>query len=307
MDKYVSDQVPYYEVWDVVLSNGAVSLPSICKLLCCSHDMVSLVHKHCAGRFTLSYLGQVGVLGTWLACHAILLRALKVQLEPATPYAESVIAAALAAASGAAPAHVVRSQSAAAAAAQEPPWVSRIAAAAGKYSPVGPLPLRILELGGFCTTGSILRALQGSPQLSVLNVEFSVGIPERQLAIAARAVATLGALQEITITQGKVPHEPLAPFWVAWLCRAKYCYCNCKGQATRQLDSAMWPVCSSFVTLCHWYEAAGPLLTGLLSPFHGTAVPTTAQLLFVTTAQLVSVRSAQAICPFPCYLIIDTR
>jgi hypothetical protein len=26
-----------------------------------------------------------------------------------------------------------------------------------------------------------------------------------------------------------VPHEPLAPLWVARLCRAKYCNCNCNG------------------------------------------------------------------------------
>jgi hypothetical protein len=25
----------------------------------------------------------------------------------------------------------------------------------------------------------------------------------------------------------QVPHEPLAPVWVARLCRAKYCNCNC--------------------------------------------------------------------------------
>jgi hypothetical protein len=25
----------------------------------------------------------------------------------------------------------------------------------------------------------------------------------------------------------QVPHEPLAPLWVARLCRAKYCKCNC--------------------------------------------------------------------------------
>jgi hypothetical protein len=28
----------------------------------------------------------------------------------------------------------------------------------------------------------------------------------------------------------RFPHEPLAPLWVARLCRAKYCNCNCYPQ-----------------------------------------------------------------------------
>jgi hypothetical protein len=43
----------------------------------------------------------------------------------------------------------------------------------------------------------------------------------------------------------QVPHEPLAPLWVARLCRAKYCNCNCncKGQGGWSKEACSSGVC----------------------------------------------------------------
>jgi hypothetical protein len=117
--------------------------------------------------------------------------------------AESSTAAALAAASGDVSEAVARAQSAASTSEQQ--QLTAVAAAAGTCSPVGPLLLLLHELvlEGPCTTGSIPRALQSSPQLSVLEVNFAVGILAGQLATAAHAVATMETLEEVTLTQGE--------------------------------------------------------------------------------------------------------
>jgi hypothetical protein len=202
MAKDDSDLVPFYAVWDVVLSSGVLG-PAICKLLCCSNAMARLVHRTCFGRSQLCSSCPANVPWTWLARHAPLLHSLKVtrSLQVASADAESTVAAALTAASCEVCGPITRGRAAAASSKQQ--QSTAIAAAAGTYSPVGPLPLRILVLEGPFSSGSIVRAVQRSPQLSVLGVEFAVGIPARQLAIAARAVATMEALEEITIKQGE--------------------------------------------------------------------------------------------------------
>ena len=50
--------------------------------------------------------------------------------------------------------------------------------------------------------------------------------------IAAKVVTTLMFSNFLTAfwrvkVLFQVPHEPLAPLWVARLCHAKYCNCNC--------------------------------------------------------------------------------
>lgn len=140
----------------------------------------------------------------WLARHATLLQSLKIiGWEVANTGAQSTIAAALAAGSGKTSGPITRARAAAVSLEQQ--QSNAIAAAAGSYSPVRPLPLRMLALGDprGSSSGSILHALQGSPQLAVLQVEFAVGIPARQLTIAAHAVATWEALEDIVIKQGK--------------------------------------------------------------------------------------------------------
>jgi hypothetical protein len=139
----------------------------------------------------------------WLARHAPLLQSLKITgWEVANTTAESAIAAALAAGSGKTSGPITRARAAAVSLKQQ--QSNTIAAAAGTYSPVRPLPLRMLALGDprASSSGSILHALHDSPQLAVLQVDFAVGIPARQLAIAARAVATWEALEDIVIKQG---------------------------------------------------------------------------------------------------------
>ena len=198
-----SNATPLHDGWDVFLSSKFPQLDDICKLLCCSHAMAKAVHRACAGRYEVGMQCVADPTGAevWLAHHASLLKSLWMKFAGSAD-AEFCLAAQLAAASGEVSGPVTRSHAAATSAAA-PRRLDAIAAAAGTYSAVGPLPLRELVLEGPCFTGSIPRALQSSPQLSVLDVEFAVDISARQLAIAAQAVATMKSLEEITIIQGE--------------------------------------------------------------------------------------------------------
>jgi hypothetical protein len=198
METEQPDCTPFDDAWVVLLSSKALQqdLPSVCKLLCCSHGMAEVVHRTCTGSLNVNFKlfppEHHLVLAKWLLQHAKLLRYLEVEISSSN--AEHSIAAALAAASGTVLSVCPHTEIAAEA---------HIAASAGIYSAAGPLPLQKLVIHGACSSGSILHALRGSPLLSWLEMKFAADLSAQQLQAAASAVAKMKALQALIITQGE--------------------------------------------------------------------------------------------------------
>lgn len=186
----------------------------LCRLLCCSSAMASLVHRTCSGRVHVAVKmlaiapGREQWLGRWLAKHASLLHSLWLprRIQDLAPHCEECIAAGLSAAAG--PSSLYRSRftrsQASAAAAVACVTAASVDASLSSSPPAGVAPPRqaFLLQRLVClqpSSGPILCSLAGSTQLTRLEVILTVQAAAQPAC--QQALASLTGLRELKLSQ----------------------------------------------------------------------------------------------------------